>query len=72
MNTSTEYQEVRGFLDGIIENARNNGLVTTLLNRRRYLPEINQRDAPVQQVADACAINTPDSGDGGGLTSKWP
>jgi DNA polymerase-1 len=56
------YQGVRGFLDGIIENARNNGFVTTLLNRRRYLPEINSENAPVRQFAERMAINTPIQG----------
>jgi DNA polymerase-1 len=56
------YQGVRGFMDGIIENARNNGFVTTLLNRRRYLPEINSENAPVRQFAERMAINTPIQG----------
>jgi DNA polymerase-1 len=56
------YQGVRAFLDGILENARNNGFVTTLLNRRRYLPEINSENAPVRQFAERMAINTPIQG----------
>lgn len=56
------YQGVRAFLDGILENARNDGFVTTLLNRRRYLPEINSANAPVRQFAERMAINTPIQG----------
>jgi DNA polymerase-1 len=56
------YHGVRAFLDGILENARNNGFVTTLLNRRRYLPEINSENAPVRQFAERMAINTPIQG----------
>ena len=57
-----KYRGVRAFLDGILENARNNGFVTTLLNRRRYLPEINSSNAPVRQFTERMAINTPIQG----------
>ena len=57
-----KYRGVRSFLDGILENARNNGFVTTLLNRRRYLPEINSSNAPVRQFTERMAINTPIQG----------
>ena len=53
---------MRAFLDGILENARNDGFVSTLLNRRRYLPEINSSNAPVRQFAERTAINTPIQG----------
>jgi DNA polymerase-1 len=56
------YPEVRAFLDGIIANARKDGYVCTLLNRRRYLPEINSSNAPVRQFAERTAINTPIQG----------
>jgi DNA polymerase-1 len=57
-----KYRGVRSFLDGILENARNNGFVTTLLNRRRYLPEINSSNVPVRQFTERMAINTPIQG----------
>jgi DNA polymerase-1 len=57
-----KYPEVRAFLDGIIANARKDGYVCTLLNRRRYLPEINSSNAPVRQFAERTAINTPIQG----------
>ena len=58
----SRYQGVRAYLDGILENARINGFVTTLLNRRRYLPEINSGSAPVRQFAERMAVNTPIQG----------
>jgi DNA polymerase-1 len=58
----SRYQGVRAYLDGILENARKNGFVTTLLNRRRYLPEINSSNAPVRQFAERMAVNTPIQG----------
>jgi DNA polymerase-1 len=57
-----KYPEVRAFLDGIIASARKDGYVCTLLNRRRYLPEINSSNAPVRQFAERTAINTPIQG----------
>jgi len=36
--------------------------VTTLLNRRRYLPEINSKNAAIRGFAERTAINTPIQG----------
>jgi len=57
-----KYQGVRNFLDGVLENARKTGYVTTLLHRRRYLPEINSPVAAVRQFAERMAVNTPIQG----------
>jgi DNA polymerase-1 len=57
-----KYRGVRRYLDGILENARKDGYVTTLLNRRRYLPEINHSMAAVRQFAERTAINAPIQG----------
>jgi DNA polymerase-1 len=56
------FHGVRKFLDCILERARKDGFVTTLLNRRRYLPEINSRTSTVRQFAERMAINTPIQG----------
>ncbi|MEN6331702.1 MAG: DNA polymerase I [Smithella sp.] len=56
------YKKVRSYLDGILEGARNNGFVCTLLNRRRYLPELKSPVAAVRQFAERMAINTPIQG----------
>jgi DNA polymerase-1 len=57
-----KYRDVRRYLDGILENARKNGYVQTLLDRRRYLPEINHSVASVRQFAERTAINAPIQG----------
>ena len=57
-----KYRDVRRYLDGILEFARENGYVVTLLNRRRYLPEINHSVAAVRQFAERTAINAPIQG----------
>jgi len=58
----TRYQKVRAFLDGILEEARRNGYVCTLLNRRRYLPELQSQVPAVRQFAERMAVNTPIQG----------
>lgn len=56
------FKKVRSYLDGILEGARQNGFVCTLLNRRRYLPELKSPVAMVRQFAERMAINAPIQG----------
>jgi DNA polymerase-1 len=56
------YKKVRIYLDGILEAARRDGFVCTLLNRRRYLPELKSKIPSVRQFAERMAINTPIQG----------
>ena len=56
------YKKVRAYLDGILEGARRDGFVCTLLNRRRYLPDIHSKIPSVRQFAERTAINTPIQG----------
>jgi len=56
------FKKVRSYLDAILEEARSKGFVSTLLNRRRYLPELNSPVAAVRQFAERMAINTPIQG----------
>ncbi len=57
-----EFRKVREYLDGILNQARSDGFVTTLFNRRRYLPEINSPNFAVRQFAERTAVNTPIQG----------
>lgn len=56
------YAEVKGYLEGLIEEARTNGYITTLLGRRRYIPEIRSDDMRLRQFAERTAVNTPIQG----------
>lgn len=56
------YPEVRSYLEGLIEDAIEKGYVTTLLGRRRYIPEINSSDMRMRQFAERAAVNTPIQG----------
>ena len=56
------YPQVREFLDGEIRKARDLGYVTTLFGRRRYLPDIHNRNMGLRQFAERQAINAPMQG----------
>ncbi len=57
-----KYAGVKSWIARIIEEARRDGYVTTLLNRRRYLPEISAANAAVRGFAERTAMNTPIQG----------
>jgi DNA polymerase-1 len=56
------YSGVQQFMDDIMDQARADGFVTTLLGRRRQLPEINVSNRNRRQFAERMAINTPIQG----------
>lgn len=58
----TRYYGVKNYMDEIVEKARNQGYVTTIFNRRRYLPEINERSFSRRSFAERTARNTPIQG----------
>ena len=56
------YPGIKKYMDDSIKFAREKGFVKTLLNRIRYLPEINSKNYQVRQFAERIAINTPIQG----------
>ncbi|MDP2911738.1 MAG: DNA polymerase I, partial [Candidatus Omnitrophota bacterium] len=56
------YPRVKLYMEEKIEEARSCGYVTTLFNRRRYIPEIQTGGMREQQQAERIAINTPVQG----------
>jgi DNA polymerase-1 len=57
-----QYAGVKAFLDEVVEQARANGFVTTLLGRRRTLPDIRSRNHNLRAAAERIARNTPIQG----------
>ncbi len=57
-----QYAGVKSFLDSVVEQARANGFVTTLLGRRRTLPDIRSRNHNLRAAAERIARNTPIQG----------
>lgn len=56
------YPRVKACLDGILAAAREQGYVTTLLQRRRYLPDITNANRTIREAAERTAINMPFQG----------
>jgi DNA polymerase-1 len=56
------FPKVNQYIFDTIARARHDGYVSTLLGRRRYLPEINSRNQTVRQNAERQAINMPIQG----------
>jgi DNA polymerase-1 len=56
------YPRVKACLDGIIATAREQGYVTTLLQRRRYLPDITNANRTIRDAVERTAINMPFQG----------
>jgi len=56
------YPKVKEYIDGQIKKAEKEGFVTTLLGRRRYIPEINNKNMGIRQFAQRQAVNTPIQG----------
>lgn len=57
-----QYPGVRQWIDQTLEEARDRGYVKTLLNRRRYVPELRSDQQTVRRAAERVAINTPVQG----------
>ena len=56
------YPKVKEYMQAEIQKAQKDGFVTTLLGRRRYIPEINNKNQAIRQFAERKAINTPIQG----------
>lgn len=56
------YPGVEAYLKNAVALAKKQGYVTTLMGRRRYLPDINHRNANLRSFAERTAMNTPIQG----------
>lgn len=56
------FPKVKQYINDTIDSARRKGYVSTLLGRRRYLPDINSRNFTVRSNAERQAINMPIQG----------
>jgi DNA polymerase-1 len=57
-----QFPAVAAFMQGIVARARADGFTTTLLGRRRYLPELGSDNFRVRQTAERMALNAPIQG----------
>jgi DNA polymerase-1 len=65
-----KHAAVKAYLDGTLATARRQGWVSTLLGRRRQIPQINSPNRLVRQEAERSAINTPLQGSAADLIKK--
>ena len=56
------YPKLKAYMSSQVDFARENGYVETVLNRRRYLKDINSRNAVVRGAAERNAVNAPIQG----------
>ncbi len=53
---------VRDYLLAVVEQARKDGYTSTVLGRRRYLPELDSSNRQVREAAERAALNAPIQG----------
>ena len=61
-NYFATYPDIYAYIERCKEEARANGYVTTLFGRKRFLPDINSRNAVVRGYAERNAVNAPIQG----------
>lgn len=57
-----EFPSVKSYMDNVVNDARENEYVETILGRRRYLRDINSKNATMRGFAERNAINAPIQG----------
>ena len=56
------YSQVKNYIDGTLDGARQQGFVETLLGRRRFIPDINHKTRNLREYAERTAYNMPIQG----------
>jgi len=57
-----EYKNVKKYMDNIIDFAKKNGFVTTIFNRKRFIPELTSSNYMQREFGKRIALNTPIQG----------
>ncbi len=58
----TKYISIKEFMDIVVKDATKDGYVTTIYNRRRYIPELSNSNKMIQNLGKRLAMNTPVQG----------
>ena len=61
---------VQQYMTNIVSSAKKDGFVTTLMNRRRYLPDITSSNFNLRSFAERTAMNTPIQGSAADIIKK--
>ena len=65
-----QFPSVRAFMDNIVAEARSTGYTTTILGRRRYLPELTSTNYRDRQMGERMALNAPIQGSAADIIKK--
>ncbi len=57
-----EHPEVREYLRSVLDQGREKGYVSTILGRRRYVPDLNSKNRKLAQIAERATLNAPIQG----------
>ncbi|MCY8068979.1 DNA polymerase I [Bacillus haynesii] len=64
------FQGVKEYMEETVQEAKQRGYVTTLLSRRRYIPELTSRNLNLRSFAERTAMNTPIQGSAADIIKK--
>lgn len=61
-NYLSNYTKVKDFMENVVKEGKKKGYVDTILNRKRYLPELSSRNFNIRSFGERMAMNTPIQG----------
>lgn len=64
------YPSIKQFMDEIVKKCKQDGYVTTLMGRKRFVPEIDSRNYNIRSFGERIAMNTPIQGSAADIIKK--
>ena len=65
-----QFPDVKAFMEGIVNQAHDDGYTTTIFGRRRYLPELAASNFRTRQMGERMALNAPIQGSAADIIKK--
>ena len=69
-NYLASFPKVDAFMKSIVQDARRDGYVSTIMKRRRYIPDINSKNFNQRSFAERTALNSPIQGSAADIIKK--
>ena len=64
------YPRIKQYMNEVIENAKEKGYVKTIMNRKRVIDELNNKNYMIRQQGERIALNTPIQGSSADILKK--
>ncbi len=64
------YPSIKEYMNSVIEDAHKNGYVKTIMNRKRIIDEINNKNQIIKKMGERMALNTPIQGSSADILKK--